>query len=317
LRGIHAVRADGVLRPLLDVTRDDIEAFLHERGITPRHDRSNDDPRFLRNRIRVLIRELAATENLSAIAAQARQQWPILERAIDDAESQSAEVHAGDTRFLRWPEDPWLRQALLNRHIHRLDREARDVSAADLARLASEVHTIKRASVTKHLELIRRGNALVLRKRAEPIAEFEVALEPGTPAYIPEIGLTFHVISSGARDLGGGRDMHEPRSAMTQLFQVPHEGTFRVRNRRKGDRFHPLGLPSPKKLKDFLIDRKIAAHIRDHIPLLLWNDEIVWVAGVEVSEHFKVTSPARGMLYEVWTEGAGESGQRDHTGLQR
>ena len=306
LRGIHAVRADRVLRPLLDVTRDEIEVFLKERNITPRHDRSNDDPRFLRNRVRVLIRELGATDNLAAIAAQARQQWPILERAIDEADSQTAEVRDDQTRFLRWPEDPWLRQALLHRHIHRLDREARDVSASDLARLANEVQTIKRASVTKHLELIRTGNALVLRKRAEPVPEFEVLLEPGTPAYIPEIGVTIHILAAQPGNRATG-----------QLFQVPHPGTFIVRNRRKGDRFQPLGLPSPKKLKDFLIDRKIAADIRDHIPLLLWNDEIVWVAGVEVSERFKVTSPARGMLYEVWTEGTGESGQRDHTGLQR
>ena len=58
----------------------------------------------------------------------------------------------------------------------------------------------------------------------------------------------------------------------------------------------------PKKLKDFLIDRKIAAGVRDRIPLVLWNGEIVWVAGVEVSEKFKVTSPAAGERYELWIE---------------
>ncbi len=85
LRGIHAVRGDGIIRPLLDITREQIDELLRERGITPRHDRSNDDPRFLRNRVRVLVRELGAVDNLAAVAAQARQQWPILERAIDEA----------------------------------------------------------------------------------------------------------------------------------------------------------------------------------------------------------------------------------------
>jgi tRNA(Ile)-lysidine synthase len=61
-----------------------------------------------------------------------------------------------------------------------------------------------------------------------------------------------------------------------------------------------------KKLKDFLIDRKIAVEVRDSIPLLLWNDQIVWVAGVEISDAFKVTDPA-GEQYEVWLEGAGAS----------
>ncbi|HEX6097810.1 MAG TPA: tRNA lysidine(34) synthetase TilS [Thermoanaerobaculia bacterium] len=88
-----------------------------------------------------------------------------------------------------------------------------------------------------------------------------------------------------------------------QLFQLPHPAParFTVRNRRPGDRFQPLGLLQPKKLKDFLIDRKIAAEVRDRLPLLVWNGEIVWIAGVEVSERFKVTDPP-GVLFRVWLD---------------
>ena len=88
---------------------------------------------------------------------------------------------------------------------------------------------------------------------------------------------------------------------------------FTVRNRRDGDRFRPLGLASDKKLKDFLIDRKIAPEVRDRIPLLIWNDEIVWVAGIEVSDRFKVTSRA-GELYEVTVE---DESQQDQAGIRR
>ncbi|HEX6097937.1 MAG TPA: tRNA lysidine(34) synthetase TilS, partial [Thermoanaerobaculia bacterium] len=62
----------------------------------------------------------------------------------------------------------------------------------------------------------------------------------------------------------------------------------------------PLGMHNSKKLKDFLIDRKIARGARDRLPLLLWNGEIVWIAGVEVSERFKVRGEG-GVLCEVWT----------------
>lgn len=292
LRGIHAVRGDGVVRPLLDVTRDEIDAFLRERNITPRHDRSNDDPRFLRNRVRVLVRELGAIDNLSAIAAQARQQWPILERAIDDAESHGVDVDEHETRFRHWPDDPWLRQALLHRHIHRLDPSARDVSANDLARLANDVGAIKRVSVTKDLELIRRNDALMLRRVPSAMAEFEVKIAPDAPADVPQLGITMHIESPRNR-----------ATAQPIQLQRGASPSFLVRNRRRGDRFHPLGSPSAKKLKDFLIDRKIAAELRDRIPLLVWNGEIVWVAGVEVSERFKVTE-APGDRYEVWLEGS-------------
>ena len=70
-------------------------------------------------------------------------------------------------------------------------------------------------------------------------------------------------------------------------------------NRRSGDRFRRRGRQADKRLKDFLIDRKIAAEVRDRLPLLIWNGEIVWVGGVEISERFKVTSPEEGERFEV------------------
>jgi tRNA(Ile)-lysidine synthase len=297
LRGIHPVRDDGVIRPMLDVTRTEIEQFLVERKVTPRFDRSNADPRFLRNRMRAILRELDSSviDNLAAIADQARQQWPVLERAIDAAEDVVASEE--ETRFRSMPEDAWLRQALLLRHIQRLDPEARDVSATDLARLASAT---KRTSVTKSLELLRDDDLIVLRCRVidEPVPQFEVAIDAGTEVYIPEIATTVRI----------HRATQQPSN---QLIQLPpgSPAHFTIRNRRDGDRFRPLGMAHDKKLKDLLIDRKIAASSRNRIPLLLYEDTIAWVAGVEVSELFKVTGQAAD-LYEVAIE-------QDHQSLQR
>ena len=283
LRGIHPRRDDGFLRPLLGITRAELEAFLEEQHVVPRLDRSNEDPRFLRNRVRALLRELDATDNLAAIADQARAQWPILERAIDAADT--AIATADETRFTSLPDDEWLLGALLQRHIRRLDPTARDF---DATRIASEIPTLKRMSVTKNLELLRKNETLILRKRSEPTEDFELTLQPNTPTYIEALNLTIH--------------LRQPPTANRQLLQLPApNGTFVIRNRRPGDRFHPLGMANSKKLKDFLIDRKIDAAIRDRLPLLVWNGEIVWVAGVEVSERFKVTGSG-GVLFEVWTD---------------
>jgi tRNA(Ile)-lysidine synthetase-like protein len=167
LRGIHEVREDGVIRPLLDVPREEIVAFLSERRITARTDRMNEDPRFLRNRVRIALRDLGseAVSNIAGIAAQAQQLWPYVEQAIDQAAK--LEMSADATRFIEWPRDPWLRQAVLQRQIRRLDAHSRDVSARDLERLSSSIDTIKRVSVTKWLELVRRDGVLVLERLAE------------------------------------------------------------------------------------------------------------------------------------------------------
>ncbi|HUR81630.1 MAG TPA: tRNA lysidine(34) synthetase TilS [Thermoanaerobaculia bacterium] len=292
LRGIHPHREDGFIRPLLAVTRKEIERFLAERNVTPRIDRSNEDPRFLRNRVRAFLRDGDAIDNLAAIADQARAQWPILEKAIDGAEHVEASDDA--TIFNTWPDNEWLRGALLQRHIRRLDPSARDFDASRIANDDSP-----RISVTKNLELLRRGNERILRRRLEPTPDFELTLNANEDAHIEAIAKTIH--------------LRQPPTANRQPIELPQGANvrFTVRNRRPGDRFQPLGMSQPKKLKDFLIDRKIDAGVRDRIPLLVWNGEIVWVGGVEVSERFRVRG-AGGVLCEVWID------ERDTaTGLQR
>ncbi|PYQ47524.1 MAG: hypothetical protein DMF59_18635 [Acidobacteria bacterium] len=68
-------------------------------------------------------------------------------------------------------------------------------------------------------------------------------------------------------------------------------------------------MPKEKKLKDFLIDRKIPSEFRDRIPLVLWGGKIVLLAGVEISEAFKVSEG--GEVYEVAIE------EKNQKGVQR
>ncbi len=271
LRGIHAIRDDGIIRPLLGVTRAEIEAFLRERGETPRADRMNADPRFLRVRIRKTLSEYepSVVDSLAAIAEQAQERWPSVQREIDAIED--VDTTADQTRFRSLPDDPWLRRALLHRHIHRLDPQARDVSQSDLERIEQHLDTLQRLTVTKNLELV--ASPLRLRKIPHPVDAFEYELRAGQTIQLAEIDAAFTI----------GTDGQQP-------FMLPKgaEPAFVVRNRRDGDRFHPLGAPGSKKLKNFLIDRKIPAEQRDRLPLLVWNGEIVWIAGGEVSERFKV-----------------------------
>lgn len=296
LRGIHPVRGDGFVRPLLRVPRVAIDQFVRDRGITPRTDSSNADPRFLRNRVRAVLGgfDPAIVISIAAAADQARDLWPVVEALIDTAERRACEIRPDETGFINWPDDRWLRQALLNRHIRRLDPDARDVSARDIARLAASLDSIRRTTVSGSLELVRRGSSLVLRKRRTSMPDFELPLAPGQEINIAEIG-TFGIARAAPDTPIISPDRRR------QLLQLPIGalGLFIVRNRRRGDRLQPLGLKHEKKLKELLIDRKIAAELRDRIPLLVWNDEIVWVAGIAISEKFKVTDPP-GDLYEVW-----------------
>ena len=70
-----------------------------------------------------------------------------------------------------------------------------------------------------------------------------------------------------------------------------------VRNRRPGDRFQPPGLRGRKKLQDFFVDRKVARHRRDVVPIVVDDrDRIVWVAGYTIDDQFRVTDPMQAVL---------------------
>lgn len=70
--------------------------------------------------------------------------------------------------------------------------------------------------------------------------------------------------------------------------------TFRYR--KDGDKFMPLGMKGNKKLKDLFMDLKIPKVKRNEIPLICFGDDIGWVVGYRVSEKFKVSKDTKNIL---------------------
>jgi tRNA(Ile)-lysidine synthase len=69
-----------------------------------------------------------------------------------------------------------------------------------------------------------------------------------------------------------------------------------VRTRLSGDRFHPLGALGGRKLKRYLIDRKVPLEERESLPLVLAGPEIIWVAGRQISHRCRVTPQTKQVL---------------------
>lgn len=62
--------------------------------------------------------------------------------------------------------------------------------------------------------------------------------------------------------------------------------TLIVRGRKDGDKIIPTGMKGEKKLKEIFINEKIGKEKRDSIPLIVHNDNIVWIAGVRGNEKY-------------------------------
>ncbi len=69
---------------------------------------------------------------------------------------------------------------------------------------------------------------------------------------------------------------------------LPQDSKFEVRTRREGDKIFVDG--HQKKVKDIMINEKIPLSERDFIPIVTFNEEIVWIGGVRGSDKFKKSS---------------------------
>lgn len=295
LRGIEPVSERRIIRPFLDIAAEELAQFVKDRGITPRHDATNRDLSLLRNRIRHELLPLLGTynprieETLAETARQSRELECDLESlaraTFEKALHRTEDETTIDTAAFEGL--PWLLRHATMKEIRRLDPEARDVSAADVRRIVGE--EASRSSVTPRLDVYRDGVQFRLKAKRPRTGSFEYELPVGERVTVEALSTAFRIAPATA-----GLPLV---SQSHQLVELPNGSRtpFVIRNRRPGDRFHPLGAPGEKKLSQFLIDRKISESERDAIPLLLHGDTIAAVIGIEVSEQYKVSR--RGETY--------------------
>jgi tRNA(Ile)-lysidine synthase len=85
-----------------------------------------------------------------------------------------------------------------------------------------------------------------------------------------------------------------PQIALIDAKKAPFPLT--IRNWKKGDSFQPFGMQGHKKLSDYWIDKKVPRAERKRIPLVFKGDQLIWIAGYTIDDHFKVTNQTRSVL---------------------
>jgi tRNA(Ile)-lysidine synthase len=316
LRGILPVRDGRIIRPLVDVGRSCILAFLRREALTYRSDSSNESTLFLRNRIRnELIPGLAANynprliEGLCQTAGIIRREDDYLRGVVRQIigsfgiEPGSAEVARPVADFLV------LHEAVQGRIIKCLLEGASPLQNGIGYRHIEAVLVLARRSAGRcvsldlpfRIRVERTGGFLRISKERERRAGKRQRENPPRFEYRVEIPATIHLseIDRTIRlewiEKPRIREMKErPQTAFMdyECMTLP----LILRNMRPGDRVAPLGTGGTKKLKDYFIDRKIAASCRGGIPLLVDAGSIIWIAGERISERVRVTEKTRKVL---------------------
>ena len=315
LRGMLPVNGR-IIRPMLELSRGEIEAFLEDRGISWCEDETNADTRYSRNRIRKEVMPLLRQINAGVVEHIAR--------AAEEAAETEEYLRAETERVL---EAGCAREPVLRMEIPVLLREAdlirRRVVYALIAEAAGGKKDLQDVHVQAVLELCRKqGNGVLDVARGVRVRKSYDLL------YFYRDEMQEAVISREARwprsekeytcrvfPFGGDMAL-VPRNQCTKWFDYDKIGTLpELRNRREGDRITLDGNGRTKSIARYMIDAKIPAQLRGQIVLPAAGSEILWVPAADDSAHtagrinaaFKVGPETRRVLEIRWEPDTGIS----------
>ena len=322
-----------VVRPLLGIWREVIEAFVAEAGLTPRVDASNQDTTYFRNRlrhellptletynprVRQVLRRMAEVlgEEDSFLDALAAEAWEACLR-----EQTEARVELNRYNFIALPTA--LQRRVLRRAIGALHPDLRDVGFEVLElglAFAAEPPESREIDLAARLSLALVGDVLIVKEWDADLPEWDQPLLPkesaqavldiGEPVMLQngwriEAALLAEALEDTAArfaDMDGSKAYLDADTLSLPLL---------VRGRKMGERWQPLGMGGQHQtLQDFLVNEKIPAHLRDRWPLVCSGGEVVWAAGLRPAEGCKVTEGTRRVLHLRLIR-SGEQAERD------
>jgi tRNA(Ile)-lysidine synthase len=300
LSGIPPVRAR-IIRPLIEVERSEIEAFLDAEGTGFMVDSSNLKEDYLRNRLRLMVMPEIRKIN-PAIAETVSRTMEILrdeERYFDHLVtmtlmkliSRKSDLHI--ELFLLPLET--MDTVVLRRVLRRAVGETRGLRSIGFAHIEAVVELIKKGKngdrlyLPKGLRVIKNYATLVITA-AVPLAFQPRTLAVPGEAVLEEIRAVLAAsVQDRVDDFGDGKTV--------AVFDADKTGlTLTVRPREKGDIFFPMGFGKKRKLQDFFVDMKVPRDERDTVPIVLSGHDVIWIAGYRGDERFRATADSKRFL---------------------
>lgn len=323
--GGMSLKSSKIIRPLLNVSRQEIIHYLEDCGVGYREDSSNSDSTFIRNRVRNLLfpfikenfpfdpssalnrlAELAAIDNdLMESMAQENYDDVLRKQAEEYVQldlKKLSSLHAAiSSRIIRlaWEKLNGNRKNLEQVHVQAVLKLCRDYKTGKQVKLPA----LYQARVSY-------DNLYIEKESENKMMNFSY------PVIIP--GYTFvkelkGCLKASIMDQNKADEsfFDSKESAFGHLFDYGKlKRGINIRNRLEGDRLQPKGLNGEKKLKEYFIDKKVPAGERSMIPLVAVGNTIVWVVGMRTSAQFRADQNTKELLLLEWVE-CGDGGNNN------
>lgn len=278
LSGLRAMDGDSILRPLLDVYPEELDAYAKRNGIRYVQDATNfvddADRNFIRLDVLPMIerRYRGAVRAINALSRECSAAYSALDGAVDETliRYEGGEAIVADAALKTPVAAYYVRRAL-----------DRAFTLTDVTR--EQIENVVR------LAGMRTGAVAELANGVKAAREYGcVALYLGRPEYRGEkplaLGDNYIDGLTVCVERGGGD------GKLAADYGKLVGATLRFR--RDGDTFVPFG-GGRKKLKQYFIDKKIPRRVRDRIPLVCRGSEVLVAVGVEISDAVKLTDDTK------------------------
>lgn len=297
-----------VVRPLLEVSRQETADYCQSYQLVPRLDTSNLSLSPLRNRIRHQLLPLLKSYNprvaeaLLRTSAITAEEVAFLDEEVGRLWAEIVQKRQGvitldKGRF--YSLHPALKQHLLRAAIEELLGSLKDIETRHIEEIIATLDkpSGKQISLPGGLVFAIEYDRYLLG--AEPVSlcpfpvlEGEFALKMPGDTRLPGWQVEATIVEPSL--IKGTGLINNDFIAYFDLDKAGNK--LKMRSRRLGDRFQPLGLAQPKKLNEFMIDAKIPRVWRGQIPVVCSPQHILWLVGYRIDDRVKVTEKTRRIL---------------------
>lgn len=280
LQGITEKR-DIFYRPLLKTTRAEIEKYCKDNNLNPNNDSSNSDTKYKRNFIRhkiiPLLKEINpnVTDALNSLSEIAYEDNNLINTYLPTNLIQASEI-----------EQKRLIYKILNEYNLDYDREK-------IENIQKFIQENKNSKSGKKISLADNLWLYVNNQKAEIITKTEKNTVEINISKCGKYKFEDYIFSIEKYN----EEITEfPNDTEYKAYISTDEINFTLRHRKDGDKIQPLGSKGSQKLKKYLNEKKIPQHEKDKLIFLCKDNEILWAAGIGLSEKIKVAQKPTHML---------------------
>jgi tRNA(Ile)-lysidine synthase len=293
------------IRPLIAIQRKEIKQYFEGERIDFIIDSSNLKKDYIRNKIRLSLMPLIEEMNPNIIDTLSRT------TAIFREEERYFEILVAKTlmKLISRKTDSQIElflspleameKVILRRTLRRAIDETKGLRGINFVHIEDIIELIKRGKAGDRLYLphgmraIKAYSTFILTSEP-PVRLSTYSLEVPGETVLKEAGI---LIRASIQESQESEIKDQRPSAVVAVFDADRLiFPLMIRPRKEGDFFYPYGFGKKKKLQDFFVDEKVPRDERDAIPLILSEENIVWVVGYRGDERVKVTDETKKVL---------------------